>query len=60
MFKNDLLIYIYPIVVILVIFYSNLKVETFNKNTLVVVGDHLLVYYNQNQLYEAKVSYSNT
>uniref|UniRef100_A0A2S2NDH2 AT-rich interactive domain-containing protein 4A n=1 Tax=Schizaphis graminum TaxID=13262 RepID=A0A2S2NDH2_SCHGA len=38
----------------------NIKVETFNKNTLVVVGDHLLVYYNQNQLYEAKVSYSNT
>ncbi|XP_026819306.1 AT-rich interactive domain-containing protein 4B-like [Rhopalosiphum maidis] len=33
----------------------NIKVETFNKNTLVVVGDHLLVYYNQNQLYEAKV-----
>jgi len=43
----------------LVIFYSNVKVETFNKNTLVNIGDNLFLQYKQNQLYESKVSYLN-
>ncbi|XP_025203332.1 AT-rich interactive domain-containing protein 4A-like [Melanaphis sacchari] len=33
----------------------NVKVETFNENSTVVVGDDLLVYYNQYEFYEAKV-----
>ncbi|KAE9534067.1 hypothetical protein AGLY_008803 [Aphis glycines] len=33
----------------------NVKVETFNKNSSVNIGDNLFLQYKQNQLYESKV-----